>query len=122
MPTQHADPARAGTALYLRCYPYDEWQMVLHLHALEAHAERLGLGVPEVHLDNGVSCRIVRPRLRRLLARVAVGAVDTVLVPGRWVFSLDDRTADAVVDHIRSYGAEVVELPSGWRAEQPEAA
>ncbi|MEV4613040.1 recombinase family protein [Kitasatospora sp. NPDC049258] len=99
-----------GTAVYLRCYPYDSWQMAVHLRALEEHAARLRLPVPQVFLDNGVSSRLPRPQLRRLLARAAEGRIDTVLIPGRWVFSLDNRTADSVTDFLRGAGADVLEL------------
>ncbi|WP_035791946.1 recombinase family protein [Kitasatospora mediocidica] len=105
----------AGTALYLRCFPYDSWRMAPHLRALEEHAARLGLPAPEVFLDNGVSSRAVRPQLRQLLARAAVGQVGTLLVPGRWVFSLDDRTADAVTDFLRAAGTAIIELPDRGR-------
>ncbi|MCM2422993.1 MULTISPECIES: hypothetical protein [unclassified Streptomyces] len=111
MSTADTYRGRARAAAYLRCYPYDQWRMAVHLHALEEHADRLGHHAPEIFLDNGVSCRAVRPELSLLLARVAVGTIDTVLIPGRWVFSLDDRTADSVMDFVRGCGAEVVELP-----------
>ncbi|MCZ4123056.1 hypothetical protein [Streptomyces sp. H39-S7] len=102
---------RAGTAVYLRCYPYDQWRMPVHLRALEEHARRLGHHAPEIFLDNGVSHRAARPQLTLLLARVAMGVVGTVLIPGLWVLSLDDHTADSVALFLRGHGAEVVELP-----------
>ena len=99
------------TAVYLRCYPYDSWRMDLHRRALEEHARWAGLGSPQVYLDNGASSGGLKPELRRLLAQAALGRVTEVLVPGRWVFSLDGRTADSVVDFLRGVGARVVELP-----------
>ncbi|MEU3461021.1 hypothetical protein ABZ721_13815 [Streptomyces sp. NPDC006733] len=111
MSSANAYRDRAGTAAYLRCYPYDQWRMALHLHALEEHADRLGHHSPEIFLDNGVSCRAARPQLTLLLARVATGAIGTVLIPGRWVLSLDDDAADSVTRFLRGHGAEVVELP-----------
>ncbi|MEV4558414.1 recombinase family protein [Kitasatospora sp. NPDC049285] len=100
-----------STALYLRCYPYDSWQMETHRRALEDHAEQLGVRHPRVYLDNGASSRTIRPQLRLLLARASMGQISTVLIPGRWVLSLDARTADAVVEFLRSTGARVEELP-----------
>lgn len=107
------------TAVYLRCYPYDAEQMAPHLNALRAHADRLVLPAPVVFLDNGVSSSSVRPQLRSLLARVAQGHIGTVLVPGPWVFSLDDRAARAVVGFLHGAGALVVELPSRWDIRWP---
>ncbi|MDH6137874.1 hypothetical protein P3T37_007309 [Kitasatospora sp. MAA4] len=106
----------AGTALYLRCFPYDSWRMAPHLRALQEHATRLGLNAPEVFLDNGVSSRAMRPQLQQLLTRAAVGRLGTLLVPGRWVFSLDDRTADAVTGFLRGAGTAIVELPDRLRS------
>lgn len=111
---------RGAAAVYLRCYPYDSQQMATHLSALEAHADRLAILAPAVFLDNGVSSRTVRPQLRKLLARVAEGVIGTVLVPGPWVFSLDDRTADSVVSFLQGAGAQVVELPSRWDIPRPQ--
>ncbi|MEV6209294.1 hypothetical protein [Kitasatospora sp. NPDC051914] len=99
------------TALYLRCYPYDSWRMDLHRRALEEHAREIGLGSPHVYLDNGSSSGALKPELRRLLGQAALGRVTEVLVPGRWVFSLDGRTADSVVAFLRGVGVAVVELP-----------
>ncbi|GAA1240182.1 hypothetical protein GCM10009665_33800 [Kitasatospora nipponensis] len=110
---------RCATAAYLRCYPYDSWQMAPHVSALEEHAGQLGIGSPHVFLDNGVSCRGVQPQLRMLLALASVELVDTVLIPGRWVFSLDERTADAVAGFLNAAGARVVELPRRWAGAQP---
>ncbi|MDJ0345142.1 hypothetical protein QMK19_31875 [Streptomyces sp. H10-C2] len=122
MTSTHASRA-AATAAYLRCYPYDTWQMAVHVRALEQHAGNLGLGAPYVFLDNGISCRTVQPQLRLLLARAAMGFIDTVLVPGRWVFSIEDRTADAVTEFLRAAGARVFELPhrmDAWQSHSRE--
>jgi len=111
MTATHPRSSHGRTAAYLRCYPYDAWQMASHLRALKEHAARLGLPAPRVFLDNGVSSRSLRPQLRQLLAQAADGRIDTVLVPGRWVFSLDNRTADSVADFLRGVGADIAELP-----------
>ncbi|MFC9326050.1 hypothetical protein [Kitasatospora sp. NPDC057015] len=110
---------RVATAAYLRCYPYDDWQMAAHAHALEEHARRLGLGAPRLFLDNGVSSRAIQPELRRLLALAAVERIDTVLVPGRWVFSLDQRTADSVTEFLTAAGTQVLELPRREKTGRP---
>ncbi|MCJ0869592.1 recombinase family protein [Streptomyces sp. AP-93] len=110
--TVKEDRTCGGTAVYLRCYPYDSAHMAPHLHALKAHADRLVLPAPAVFLDNGVSSRTVQPQLRLLLARAAQGHIETVLVPGSWVFSLNDRAADAVIDFLHGAGTQVVQLPS----------
>ncbi|GHH81051.1 hypothetical protein GCM10018781_62800 [Kitasatospora indigofera] len=113
---------RVRTAAYLRCYPYDDWQMQAHAQALEDHARRLGLGTPRKFLDNGVSCRGVQPQLRLLLSLASVELIDTVLVPGRWVFSLDEHTANSVADFLAGAGTKVIELPrrdNGPRTPRP---
>ncbi|MFG2819265.1 hypothetical protein ACGFX4_07525 [Kitasatospora sp. NPDC048365] len=115
--TPDGGEASTGTALYLRCYPYDSWQMDAHRRALEDHAQLLGAGPTQTYLDNGAPSAGLRPQLRLLLARASMGQISTVLIPGRWVFSLDSRTADAVADFLESTGARVVELPhQGGRA------
>ena len=111
----HPRSCHDGTAAYLRCYPYDTWQMASHVRALEKHANRIGLSAPYVFLDNGVSSRSPQPQLQRLLARAAESRIRTVLIPGRWVFSLDIRTADSVTDFLREFGTDVVELPHNPR-------
>ncbi|WP_331766173.1 recombinase family protein [Embleya sp. NBC_00896] len=100
-----------ATAVYLRCYPFDRQAMASHRGALEEYAVSLGLPIPVVHLDNGVSSRMNKPLLESLLARAADGFFQTVLVPGLWVFALDDARAAAVADGFRQVGARVVELP-----------
>jgi DNA invertase Pin-like site-specific DNA recombinase len=103
---------QAGTAIYLRCYPADRWEMVLHRHALEDLAERTGFASPGLYFDNGISSDTHGPRLRDLLAAVAAGHVKTVLVPGAWVFSLCPRAAQDIWERIRAAGVQLVEMPS----------
>lgn len=98
-------------AAYLRCYPFDQWQMNAHRRAIEEHATRLGLPWPRFFLDNGVSSRRVQPQLRLLLARAVTGHIDIVLVPGGWVFSLDAGRSSAVTAYLRGAGVEIIELP-----------
>ncbi|GAA1100012.1 MULTISPECIES: hypothetical protein [Kitasatospora] len=107
-------PARSRrAAIYLRCYPYDRWEMLTQLHALQDHASSLGLACPRVLIDTVGSSCLARDGLRSLLALAAAGDVDTVLVPGPWAFSLDEPTARSVAGFLHSTGAEVVELPRG---------
>lgn len=101
-----------GTAIYLRCYPADLWEMALHRHALENLAQRTGLSDPRVYLDNGIPSGSDGPRLRQLLDAVDAGHVGTVLVPGAWVFALCPRAAGATCDRIRATGARLIEMPS----------
>ncbi|MGW2543200.1 hypothetical protein ACWC5I_20570 [Kitasatospora sp. NPDC001574] len=112
MTITHEQPTLIGSsAVYLRCYPYDHWDMAAHRWALEDHARHLGLGTPMLYLDNGTSSSALRPQLRLLLARASKGLVDTVLVPGFWVFSLESATAASVAQFLRAAGTQVVELP-----------
>ncbi len=101
-----------GTAMYLRCYPYDSWQMRAHRHALHDYTERLGLPESCVYLDNGCRSGGPSPELERLIGLVAQGIYRTVLIPGAFVFSLDDTEARAVTRRIGAGGCRIVELPS----------
>ncbi|MFC9331075.1 hypothetical protein [Kitasatospora sp. NPDC057015] len=109
-------PSVVRTAMYLRCYPFDRWEMANHQSALRGHAEFLALPRPVLHLDNGIRSCEVRPSLEHLLNRAADGAVHIVLVPGLFVFSLFDDQARAVARRLRRMGCAVVELPSPYRA------
>ena len=99
------------SAVYLRCYPRDFWAVETLRRALEEHALRLGLLPPFVYVDNGVSSRQAAPRLADLEAAVAEGAISVVLIPGPWVFALDDATARRAIDALVSRGCDVVERP-----------
>ncbi|MEV7187334.1 recombinase family protein [Kitasatospora sp. NPDC093102] len=102
-------PARA--ALYLRCYPADPAGLDYQRAALERLARQRGLPVPGAFLDDGVRSGDRRPALERLLERAARGWVNVVLVPGPFVFSLDDRSARATVHRLEALGCTVLELP-----------
>ncbi|MFF3401432.1 hypothetical protein ACFYW6_23310 [Streptomyces sp. NPDC002659] len=106
------DRASAHAAVYLRCYPYDKGQMSCHRLGLFSYARELGLSAPTVFLDNGRRFTGPLPELERLLDEVDGGAYDVVLVPGLFVFSLDDSEARLVSLQIRDAGCQVVELPS----------
>ncbi|MFD0256884.1 hypothetical protein ACFVH7_01200 [Kitasatospora indigofera] len=126
MPSTRNTTRHGSTAIYLRCFPADRWEMLLHRHALEDLAERTGLAGPGLYLDNGTPSSTHGPRLRELLDAVAAGRVGTVLVPGSWVFSLCPRAAQKISEQLRLAGAELVEMPSprsaGARRRVPQAA
>ncbi|MFE0459619.1 hypothetical protein ACFW1A_10200 [Kitasatospora sp. NPDC058965] len=100
------------TAAYLRCFPYDEFQMRLHRDAVEEHARDLYLPAPRVFLDNGCLASQALPELQRLLAAVATGQFGVVILPGRFVLSLDDAAALSIVRWIGGLGCRVIEVPS----------
>jgi hypothetical protein len=97
------------TAMYLRCYPYDVCEQLDLRLDLADWADRLGLGEPAVYLDNGARSSGPLPALTRLLAAVRAGRYRTVLVPGPFVFSLDDRAARATVRLLTAAGCTVLE-------------
>ncbi|MET8542789.1 recombinase family protein [Kitasatospora sp. NPDC004799] len=113
MPDDSLRPPRrpARPALYLRCYPADAAGLEYQRTALERLARRRGLPVPAAFLDDGVRSGARRPALERLLERAGQGWVDVVLVPGPFVFSLDDRAARATVRRLEALGCAVLDLP-----------
>ncbi|MGW7583032.1 recombinase family protein [Kitasatospora sp. NPDC054768] len=102
-------PARP--ALYLRCYPADAAGLEYQRAVLERLARYRGLPVPSAFLDDGVRSGDPHPALERLLERAEQGWVNVVLVPGPFVFSLDDRSARATVRRLEALGCAVLELP-----------
>ncbi|MFG3053538.1 hypothetical protein ACGFZP_21665 [Kitasatospora sp. NPDC048239] len=106
-------PARPlrRSAMYLRCHPYDTREAQYVRTAMEMLAARLGLPLPEGYADHGRSARGPLPALENLVAAAEQGWVDVVLVPGPFVFSLDDRVAAATVARLARAGCEVVETP-----------
>ncbi|MFD0351205.1 recombinase family protein [Kitasatospora aburaviensis] len=106
------------TALYLRCYPSDTAGLECQRAALERLALQRGLPVPTSYVDDGMRSGTRLPALERLLGRAEHGWVDVVLVPGPFVFSLDDRAARAAVRRLESLGCTVLEPPPG-RARPP---
>ena len=107
--------AISRTAMYLRCYPFDAWKMDFHRDALQRYAMSLGLPEPTVYLDNGVRSGEPMPALRELNREVAAGHVHLVMVPGPFVFSLDDAEARTVSGQITATGCRVMELPASLR-------
>ncbi|MFF1907958.1 hypothetical protein [Kitasatospora sp. NPDC058218] len=98
-------------AMYLRCHPYDTREAEYVRSAMEIMAVRLGLPFPDVYADHGRSARGPLPALENLLTAAEHGWTDVVLVPGPFVFSLDDRAAAAIVARLARAGCEVVETP-----------
>ncbi|WP_181442368.1 hypothetical protein [Streptomyces tateyamensis] len=107
-------------ALYLRCFPYDEKQMETHRLAAVRFAELWRLGRPLEFLDNGCAAGTERPALERLTAAVRLGVVCLLLVPGRFVFALDDEEALRIARRLTAAGCAVLELPLPTAAVEPE--
>ncbi|MHA6765657.1 hypothetical protein [Streptacidiphilus sp. PAMC 29251] len=105
------------TAAYLRCYPFDRWGMASHRWALEDLAVQLGLPTPVLYLDNGYHGRAVGPHLQRLQQAIANQRFTTLLIPGPWVFHLDDARARQTVLHLVTLGCTVFEMPDNWTRE-----
>ncbi|MFI9105409.1 hypothetical protein ACIGXA_33350 [Streptomyces fildesensis] len=109
------DTARQTTspaaAVYLRCYPRDVWAMETHRTALLQRARQLRLPEPAVFLDNGCRSAGPLPALESLTARIADGWYQTVLVPGRFVFSLIDEEAARITQWVEAHGCRLEELP-----------
>ncbi|WP_033223466.1 hypothetical protein [Kitasatospora phosalacinea] len=118
------DPTAARpptSAVYLRCYPRDDWAVETLRRRLEAQALALGLS-PYLYIDNGISSRRMPPRLADLMAGVASGAISVVLIPGPWVFGLDDDAARRVVEILTRQGCRIIELPSAREARREQNA
>ncbi|MEU1425337.1 hypothetical protein [Kitasatospora sp. NPDC005751] len=112
MTTSLPRPPKAVGAVYLRCYPFDQWEMADHRAAVSSYAEGLGFCGPHVFLDNGCPSVGELPRLAQLITLAEFGHCQTVFVPGLWVFSLDDAAAAATVKRLQKAGCRVVEMPS----------
>ncbi|MFJ3788661.1 recombinase family protein [Kitasatospora sp. NPDC090091] len=118
-PSRQGRPSR--TALYLRCYPSDTAGLECQRAALERLALQHGLPVPGSYVDNGMRSGTRLPALERLLGQAEHGWVDVVLVPGPFVFSLDDRAARAAVRRLERLGCTVLELPDRAGRARPPA-
>ncbi|WP_406002453.1 hypothetical protein [Streptomyces sp. NBC_00829] len=116
IPSQIRRHTPVGTAAYLRCYPYDQWGMTHHQHALKAYARHLDLPAPVLYFDNGR--RAHRPEYERLLRAVAAGRHRIVLIPGPWVLDLHDAPAQARLQQLTDHSCHIIELPRPpWRGE-----
>ncbi len=101
-------------ALYLRCYPSDPFDMESHRQALERLAVQHSPPEPIVCLDNGRRHRDGLPQLELLERNIAHGWIDTLLIPGPFVFALDDRKATATANRLRHLGCRRIELLPRW--------
>ncbi|MFC5663886.1 hypothetical protein ACFP3U_12940 [Kitasatospora misakiensis] len=106
-----ARPVVRRCAMYLRCRPYDAREADYVRSAMEHLADRLALPFPDVYSDHGLSTRGRLPALENLLVAAEQRWVDVVLVPGPFVFALDDRAAAATVRRLARAGCEVIEAP-----------
>ncbi|WP_328787087.1 hypothetical protein [Streptomyces sp. NBC_00273] len=99
------------TALYLRCYPHDPTGMEFHRRAMRRLAQWYGLPAPSEYVDNGLRSRDGLPQLENLVWQIARGRIDMLLIPGPFVFALDDREAADVAHRLRRLGCRLLELP-----------
>jgi len=86
--------------------------MGIHREALIRLAGELGFPEPQVFLDNGYRSGGPLPALTRLIRLVASGFCQVVLVPGPFVFSLDDDEARTISRSLTRGGCRVLELSS----------
>ncbi|MEE1825220.1 hypothetical protein PUR61_23995 [Streptomyces sp. BE20] len=99
--------AHPQAALYLRCYLSDPSDMECHRRAKQRLAVRHSLPDPFVYIDNGRRHPDGLPQLEQLERRIANGWIDTLLIPGPFVFVLDDRQAAATVRRLRRLGCRL---------------
>ncbi|GAA1983816.1 recombinase family protein [Kitasatospora viridis] len=99
------------TAAYLRCFPFDHFQMTPHRNAVLDHAQALALPAPAIFIDNGRLASQALPELQRLLRAVASGFFGVVLLPGLFVLSLDEAVARSIVRALAGHGCQVIVLP-----------
>ncbi|WP_329485578.1 hypothetical protein OG618_03100 [Kitasatospora sp. NBC_01246] len=113
--------ASRSTAIYLRCYPYDTVYLLDYWRILARYSAESGLGDATVFMDNGRRSTDDLTALADLTRAVEEGLCTTVLIPGPFVFSLDDAEAGAAVRRLEEAGCQVVEMPrpSFWN-EAPE--
>ncbi|MGV9270504.1 hypothetical protein ACWDRR_38355 [Kitasatospora sp. NPDC003701] len=103
--------ASRSTAIYLRCYPYDTAYLLDYWRVLARYAIESGLGEATVFMDNGRRSTEPLAALEDLLRAAVTGLCDTVVIPGPFVFSLDDTVAAAVIRRLEEAGCRVVEMP-----------
>ncbi|MFB8243115.1 hypothetical protein ACFC58_41920 [Kitasatospora purpeofusca] len=111
MATRIRPVASRPTAIYLRCYPCDTVRMLDFWQILERYSVESGLGEATLFLDNGRRSTEPLAALADLTRAVEAGVCETVLVPGPFVFSLDDAKAAATVRRLEEAGGRVVEMP-----------
>ncbi|MFE3110771.1 hypothetical protein ACFXKJ_22330 [Kitasatospora indigofera] len=109
--------AHLSPAMYLRCYPRDPHAMAAHRDALRRFAVRLGLPSPVIYLDNGCLSTGRRPMLEELTRCVLSGRHRVLLIPGLWVFSVDDVLARRTAGMLSAAGcSRLFVLPGRSRA------
>ncbi|GGV40611.1 hypothetical protein GCM10010495_67590 [Kitasatospora herbaricolor] len=117
-------PLRLPPAAYLRYYPHNRSAVDRHREALDRFARRLGLPSPAVYLDNGRSSTGPRPGFEQLARAVLDGVHRVLIVPGPWVFSVDDAKARLAVRLLTAAGCHrILMLPppgGGGSAPPPE--
>ncbi|CAN3977768.1 hypothetical protein [Kitasatospora purpeofusca] len=118
--TPHGAECAPRPAIYLRSYPADAFEMECHRRALEELARHAGLPEPVVYIDNGRRPADGLPARDALLRAVRDGSVATLLVPGLFVFSLNDAEAEALAEEVGRCCCRIVQLPPrGARANDP---
>ncbi|MFD8695213.1 hypothetical protein [Kitasatospora purpeofusca] len=111
MATRIRPVAGRPTAIYLRCYPCDTVRMLDFRQILERCSVESGLGGATLFLDNGRRSTEPLVALADLTRAVEAAVCEIVLVPGPFVFSLDDAKAAATVRRLEEAGGRVVEMP-----------
>ncbi|MFB7676801.1 hypothetical protein ACFC26_35890 [Kitasatospora purpeofusca] len=107
----HGAECAPRPAIYLRAYPADAFEMECHRRALEELARDAGLLEPVVYIDNGRRPADGLPARDALLRAVRDGSVATLLVPGLFVFSLNDAEAEALAEEVGRCCCRIVQLP-----------
>ncbi|MEE1823942.1 hypothetical protein PUR61_17345 [Streptomyces sp. BE20] len=96
--------------MYLRCYPYDSTRMECHRRALERLAHRHCLPEPAEYVDNGRRPVDGLPQLECLVRSIERDWITTLLIPGLFVFALDDGEARTAAARLRGLGCRLIEL------------
>ncbi|WP_329500210.1 recombinase family protein [Kitasatospora herbaricolor] len=106
-------PASLHPAAYLRYYPHNSSAVDRHCEALHGFTRRLGLPSPAVYLDNGRCSTGPRPGFEQLARAVLDGVHRVLIVPGPWVFSVDDAKARLAVRLLTAAGCRrILTLPA----------
>ncbi|MFI6447162.1 hypothetical protein [Kitasatospora sp. NPDC050543] len=96
-----------------------------HRALLDRHAVRLGLPEPVPFIDNGCRSADPLPQLERLVEHAVAGHFQVILIPGAWVFCLNDSEADRIRKQLADHGCHILEPararlgPPGLRQARP---
>ncbi|MFH0518538.1 hypothetical protein ACHBTE_15330 [Streptomyces sp. M41] len=85
---------------YLRCYPHDPTDMAENRIVMRNCARSAGMPEPFIYLDNDCPSRAAKPRLEELIEAVDAGLFLVVMIPGPWVFSLDEQVARSTAQRL----------------------